>query len=273
MKHMTHVVKLACVASMILIMPGCGLMDWFKGSSGSACCDVDLGKATGEPVITIAGKTHLTSDQFDRKLAMIFQARQGINEFIARMSEEEQLKIYEQILGGCLAEQLVLDYVKAQKLDQTPEYKDVASQAHRQLDVDLALRAFNLALSQEVLSTIADDEAKKFYDSNQATMQIFQQEPFLIKAGDKDKKTKGEYAPFEAVKDFVKQVMSNEKMVAATEAKMEELKKDRQVTMNRDYLKKFIVTPVSATASSGKPAQAQAETKPAAPAKKAAKAA
>lgn len=240
MKMQSKFFSVALLAAALVVLPGC---EW-GGKSCSSCTTMDAGK--GETVITLAGKPLIKSEGFEKKLAMIYQARQGIEGFIANMPEEEQLKVYEQIANGLVAEQLILDYVKKNKLDQAADYRELADQAHRQLEVDLALRAFQNALVKEVQDKITDEEAKSFYEAHHATMPIFQQAPFLMNAEEVKAKAgkaaaKGQYAPFEMVRDLVKQVMVNDRVPALSEEKMELLKKDNAVTINSEFLKKFVV--------------------------------
>lgn len=246
MKNYSAFLSIALLFTALVTLPGCALLDWFRGQGSNSV-------GTGTAVITFDGKPMLTSDQFDKKLEMIYQARQGLDRLIAQMPPEQQLEVYEQLAEGLVAEQLILDYVKRQKLDQNPEYKDVAAQAHRQLDVDLAVRGFQMEMAremQELSGKITDEEAQKFYDDNKE--RLFKRAPFLLNgeegkakgAADKTKaageKKKSVFAKFEDVRDLVKQVMMQERMPAIYAEKMAALKQQRNVVINKDYFKKYI---------------------------------
>jgi hypothetical protein len=262
MKIKSQFLSVALLVASLAVLPGC---DSFKSCSS---CSTHTNAGSGEVVITLGGSPLIKSENFEKKLAMIYQARQGIEAFIANMPEEEQLKVYEQIANGLVAEQLILDYVKKNKLDQAADYRELADQAHRQLEVDLALRAFQNALVKEVQDKITDEEAAKFYADHREKMPIFQQAPFLINAEEMKAKgakagTKAQYAPFEMVRELVKQVIVNDRVPALSEEKMDLLKKDNAVTINTEYLKKFVVKKEAAADQAvATPAEAPVPAKP-----------
>lgn len=261
MKTTTSFFSVGLLLVSLAALPGCGLVDWVKEKANCSSCGSHAGSS--EAVITIGGKTSLTGEQVDKKLAMLFQQQAQMAEMIGRMDEAQQLGIYEQFANRFADEQLMLDYVKEQKLDQTPEIKEVVAQAHRQLDLEVAAKVLQDSIGQEIKSKITDDEAKKFYADNRETEKIFQQAPFLLNEAAvkaKDKKAKAEFAPFEAVADFVKQVIAITRLQAAIAEKLDTLKKDRQVTVNMDYFKKFVVSKEQPAAPE---ATAEAAAKPA----------
>lgn len=246
MKMTSSFFKITLLMITLVVFPGCSVLDWIKNKTSSGCTDC---AGTGEAVITLNGKTMLTCDQFGEKLNGIYQSRQGIREIVAQMPEDKQLEVFDQIAEGLVAEHLIANDVKERKLVD----KQIAEQAHKQLDVDLAVRAFQDQLTieiQELMSKIDDAEAKSFYETNREKMPIFQQPPFLVNAAQvkaaadnktPEKKVKPEYAVFDKVRELIKQVMMQERMPALYTDKMNELKQKHKVSVNKDCFKQFVI--------------------------------
>ena len=238
MKITSYFLSAALLVSALVTFPGCTLIDWIKNKTCSSC--------NGPAVITVDGKTMLTCDQFSEKLNMIYQSRQGIQELIAQMPEDKQLEVLTQIADGLVIEHLIVDDVKERGLLD----KATIEQARKQIEVDIAMRAFQEAMNREMqtmMGTIDDAQAQEFYEKNRSAMPIFQQPPFLlnaaqVKAAKDGKKVKGEYAAFEAVRDLVKQVMLQDKMPAIFNEKMLALKQKHQVVINNECFKQFVVS-------------------------------
>lgn len=175
MKTMRSFLSVLLLISALVCLPGC--WSWVKNKISCPAC-------LGEPVITFDHKSRLSSGDLDKKLAMIYQSRPGIQEMIAQMPEEEQLKIYKQIVDGILAEQLIREYAQQKGLTGTKEYKENAKQAYEELDCNLAVRAFQEEMNKEIqqmLSKVSEDEARKFYNENNDKLPVFQQAQFMKK--------------------------------------------------------------------------------------------
>ena len=249
MKNNASFFHVTLLLATLTVLPGCSLVDWMKSKTCSDC------GGSGEAAITLNGSTLLSCDQFSEKLNTIYQSRQGIQEIIAQMPEDKQLEVFDQIAEGLIAERLIADDVKDRNLVD----KKMAEQAHKQLDTDLAIRAFQESLTGEIqgmMSQIEDAKAEEFYVSNRAKMPVFQQPPFLLNAAQvkasadsKDKtakKVQPDYAAFDKVRDLVKQVMMQDRMPAIYTEKMNALKEKHHVVVNKDCFKKFVISNASA---------------------------
>lgn len=236
---------IALLVSTLAVLPGCSVIDWMKSKVSCSDCG-----GHGEAAITLNGKSMLSCEQFGEKLNTIYQSRQGIQEIIAQMPEDKQLEVFDQIAEGLVAERLIADDVKERNLVD----KAMAEQAHKQLDTDLAVRAFQEDLTTEIqsmMSKIEDAEAGSFYTSNREKMPVFQQPPFLLNAAqvkasaeNKDKTAKkvaASYAEFDKVRDLVKQVMMQDRMPAIYTEKMNALKQKHNVEVNKECFKKFVI--------------------------------
>jgi hypothetical protein len=248
MKIQNSFFPLALLVAALAALPGCSLIDWVKTKTCSDCA------GHGEAVIKVNGRALLDCDQFAEKLDTIYQSRQGIQEIIAQMPEDKQLEVFDQIAEGLVAERLIADDVKERNLVN----KAMAEQAHKQLDVDLAIRAFQEDLTAEIqglMNKIEDAEAISFYESNRSKMPVFQQPPFLVNSAqvkasadskDKTKKVAPQYAEFDKVRELVKQVMMQDRMPAIYTEKMNALKAKHKVEVNKECFKKFVVSNNSA---------------------------
>ncbi len=249
MKNHASFFNITLLVSMLAVLPGCSVIDWMKSKTCSDC------GAHGEAAITLNGKTMLSCEQFSEKLNTIYDSRQGIREIIAQMPEEKQLEVFDQIAEGLIAERLIADDVKDRNLVD----KKMAEQAHKQLDTDLAIRAFQENLTGEIqgmITKIEDAQAAEFYAANRAKMPVFQQPPFLLNAAQikasadsKDKtgkKVQPEYAAFDKIRDLVKQVMMQDRMPAIYTEKMNALKEQHHVVVNKDCFKTFVISNASA---------------------------
>lgn len=185
MKVTSSFLSVTLLCSALVVLPGCGALDWLKSKMSCKSCVAGTVKPT-EPVILFGGKPVVTVEEFKNKLQAIYAARPGIESIIAQMPEEEQLKIYKQLADGIVAEQLILEYVKRKGLEKTPEFKDAVEQGQKQLYCDISVRAFQTQMAkemQEMVAKIDDAQATEFYTANREKMAIFQQAPFTVKQG------------------------------------------------------------------------------------------
>jgi len=178
--------SLVLLMSALIVLPGCGALDWLKDkmSCTSAGCSHDAGKHGGEAVISFDDKPAMTAEQFDKRVEMIYQSKPGLKEYISQMPEEKQIEIFEQMADGLGAELLIVDYVEKNKIGKGKDQDELAKEAHRQLDCELAIRNFQEYLTkeiQEVMNKISDEEASKYYQDNREKLPIFQQAPFVTK--------------------------------------------------------------------------------------------
>ncbi len=185
MKVTSSFLSITLLCSALAMLPGCGVVDWFKSKMSCKSCASGAVKPN-EPVITFSGKSVVTAEEFKNKLQAIYAARPGIESIIAQMSDEEQLKIYKQLADGIVAEQLILEYVKRQGLEKAPEYKEAVEQGQKQVVCDVSVRAFQTQMAkemQEMVAKIDEKQASEFYAANRDKMAIFQQQPFTVKPG------------------------------------------------------------------------------------------
>jgi len=225
---------------LISMLPGCGRGgDESPGKSQRSA-------GTGEAVIMFGSKTVLTSDEFRKKLKMLQEAQPGLENIISSMPEGEQLKVYERFAEGCVAEQLISEYVKNKGLDATQEYRDMAQQAHETLDTNLRIQAFQNDLTKQidgVVDRLSDEEVRAYYMEHRDKDPIFKREPFIKRrpGGKPEAVEKPEFAPFEEVRDMVRQVIKQERLNALYNETMEILKKQYGVKVENVCLQQFVV--------------------------------
>ena len=169
----TVVTNRVLLLSMLMILPSCRVIDWFKEKISDQCTSCNSCTSSSMPmnkelsdevVVKFGDKVVLTGADFEQNVDLLMQSQAGIKDIIACMSPEQRDQVFENILEGLVNERLISAYIINQGLDKTREYKEQACRAHEAVDRDLAIRAFE----REVVKNIAftDEEANNWYEKN-----------------------------------------------------------------------------------------------------------
>jgi hypothetical protein len=226
--------------ALLVLFAGC---NWFgkKGEYDSSCQSCP--STSGEPLICFGTKIVFTFEDFKKKIKMLQEAQPGIEAILASMPEKEQLDVYVRFAQGCVAESLGKHYVIDRGLANATEFKEMARQAHEALDGQLYMQAFQNDIIKEhdaIIEKMADAELRSYYEQNRDKNPAFQREPFMKRRGEKDSSAK-EYAPFEEVREQVRQAVKQAKLQEFFEAKLEELKQKYGVKVEEACLAKLVV--------------------------------
>jgi hypothetical protein len=155
MKTYTRFAKGFCTLSLLLALSAC---DLFKKSSE------ETSPLANEPVIIFNGKTQATGADFDKKLEMLMNMQPGVRDYLNRLPVKDQATIYRNLLQTMADEEMISAYVVAEGLNKGADYEKMAKDAHKEIDRQLQLKAFQDQLQKEIV--IADEDAQKFYNEN-----------------------------------------------------------------------------------------------------------
>lgn len=224
--------RIAGLLTTLVVFAGC---NWLGGKKDSSCQSCP---STGEPLICFGTKTVVTFEDFKKKIKMLEEAQPGIQAILGSMPEKEQLDVYTRFAQGCVAEALGKHHVTEKGLADSPEFKEMARQAHEALDGQLYMQAFQNDIIKEhdaLMEKMTDAELRSYYEQNRDKNPAFQRDPFLKKNA-----TPKEYANFEDVRDAVKQAVKQAKLQEFFETKLEELKQKYGVKVEEACLVKLV---------------------------------
>jgi hypothetical protein len=229
--------RYAVVAVALATLPGCWLTDMMKEKKSES---TDANNKVA--VISFGGKTVVNGAEFDKQLQMLFAANPQVQQYVAHMPEDAQVQLYNQVTDSLVTQKVAVAYVKEKGLDQTADYQERSRDAHRSIDDQLAVKAFEDVIvkqATEQVEKLSDQELEAFYLEKREKDPMFQCKPFLkneAKPGEKK-----EYAPFADVREMVRRAMMQERLNNAYLQQIDELKKKYDVKVNSDYARKFVM--------------------------------
>lgn len=152
------------VAGLLVLLPGCRLVDWIKGKTGGTPTTdaTELAQTSGDGsavLATIEGKPLITQQMLDSEKQKLIASNPQLQAMISLMDEKQ---LNRNLLDGMASREVIRKYIKDNKLDQSPKYEQ---------DFELALKQIRDALNtrffmESFAVTVADNEIKKFYDEN-----------------------------------------------------------------------------------------------------------
>lgn len=163
----------ALVGAALLVMPGC---TWFGGEETGSKGD----KArSGEAVVKIGGINVLSTDDFKQYLDMLRQLQPGFEEQLARLPEEQQRVLYnniiEQHVMGVLAKKLIAQ----EGWDSDTTYQATVRRMHDELDRNLAMMEIQKRIAERIKPS--EKDAAAWYEQRRTTHPYMKVEPFAIK--------------------------------------------------------------------------------------------
>lgn len=145
--------KVSLILPLLLLMPGCRFLDFFKKDSAGS----------GTPVFLMGGKAVLASDDFDKNCEAAFAQQQGIKEVIAMLPAEQRRAVYEQIADQMIAEFLMAAAAEKEGLTNDPAYVADLEYMLRTIKRTLAARAYQAKILEDL--AVSEDEARAFYEN------------------------------------------------------------------------------------------------------------
>lgn len=167
----------ALLISGLALLSGC---DWFNKKAGCDSCEYkggsDAKAGSGPVLVTIGGKPAITQGDFDEYWAEILKMEPQAEALIPLMPN-----IRAETFKTFLNEKLISHWLKAEKKDQDPEFKKKMDALRKQVDRAVAAQTFQ----EYILSKIdkSDAAVEAFYKENRDKNPVFQQPPFMKKAG------------------------------------------------------------------------------------------
>lgn len=157
-KHSLYI----CCVGLSLLLPQC---NWFGGQkasteateSGAASTGSETPSGISEVLLTIGGKAHGYAHELDAYFEKIFAIQPAYRQFI-----EAQPNMKKELAQGFFTERILSQWVAANKLDQTPEYKKELEDGIQMLKQQLAVKMFQEKNPVEVSAA----DVRKYYDDN-----------------------------------------------------------------------------------------------------------
>lgn len=153
MKSFSSKISIVLLLSSIVLLPGCWLKDKLGLNKNEAVVE---SVGTGQVLATINGKPLLTVDEFEKQFKNLIE-KHPYGAMLAQMEGLDK-KFFE----GLVAQKVITQYVKDNKIDQSAEYKQ---------QLDSLIQMLNMQFFQkEHAPKVSDAEMREFYEKNKETM-------------------------------------------------------------------------------------------------------
>ncbi len=151
------------VFATLSFLPGCALLDMFKGSDQTAIENRAAGETsapmTGEVLVTMKGKPAITTDTLALEKEKFLKANPQIKQAIAFMDP----KAFDRnLLEGLIGQRIADEYVVSQGINQTAAYKAELKDLCESMERMLNAKHF----SEKKAVNVPDSDVKAFYDAN-----------------------------------------------------------------------------------------------------------
>jgi hypothetical protein len=151
------------VFATLSFLPGCALLDMFKGSGQTAIENRAAGETsvpmTGEVLVTMKGKPAITTDTLALEKEKFLKANPQIKQAIAFMNP----KAFDRnLLEGLIGQRIADEYVVSQGINQTDAYKTELKDLCESMERMLNAKYF----SEKKAVNVPDSDVKAFYDAN-----------------------------------------------------------------------------------------------------------
>ena len=151
------------VFATLSFLPGCALLDMFKGNSGKAVTESRSEESaepmTGEVLVTMKGKPVITTDSLVVEKEKFLKANPQIKQALGFMDP----KVFDRnLLEGLIGQKIADEYVTSQKIDQTAAYKAELKDLCESMEHMLNAKYF----AEKKTVNVPDSEVRAFYDAN-----------------------------------------------------------------------------------------------------------
>ena len=147
----------------LLLLSGC----WSKKEESSSATAVDtnisesISAPQGEVLLSIKGNAVITVPQFELYFNRFLEANPRMQQILSLMPDADK-----NIFMTMVSEELLLNWIKEQKVDQREEFKN-----ELQKTIDQVVRGVNVRLAAQYFEKehpveMKDSEVKKYYDDN-----------------------------------------------------------------------------------------------------------
>jgi PPIC-type PPIASE domain len=145
-------------------LPGCGLLDSFKGDNQAAEGETMQERRaeaplTGDVLVTMKGRPVITSDTLAAEKEKFLKANPQIKQALGFMDP----KAFDRnLLEGLIGQKIADEYVISQKINQTAAYKAELKDLCESMERMLNAKYF----SEKQTVTVPDSDVRAFYDAN-----------------------------------------------------------------------------------------------------------
>ena len=151
------------VLAALSFLPGCALLDMFKGGSKEVVTESKSAESetplVGEVLVTMKGAPIITTGTLAVEKEKVIKANPQIKQALSIMDP----KPFERdLLEGLIVQKIAAEYVASQGIDETTTYKTELKELCDAMKNMLNARYFN----EMKKVTISDAEAREFYDAN-----------------------------------------------------------------------------------------------------------
>lgn len=149
------------VVATLSFLPGC--MDTPKTNTNSMTTETinvrESAPMTGDVLVTIKGAPAITTDGLDKEKEKLLKANPQIKQAIAFMDPQE---LDRNILEGLISQRLIDEYIAANKINETNEYKEALNDLYDAQKQFLNLKYF----SERNPVSVSESEIRNFYEAN-----------------------------------------------------------------------------------------------------------
>ncbi|MCL4361382.1 peptidyl-prolyl cis-trans isomerase [Candidatus Dependentiae bacterium] len=166
--------KNSVIISSLVLLSSCS---WFKKEETMA----DGGSSkSGAALLSINGKPVMYENEYEAFYNDFVNSRQDIQQFLA-MNPAARDEIRKGIFNELALQNLFHEWVKKEGLDRSADYMKDKKQKMEMLEKAMAMNAFQQDLMKQ--TTVAEDEAEKYYNENRDKLGYFRQAPFVKSQG------------------------------------------------------------------------------------------
>lgn len=148
------------VCASLLMVPGCGPLNWFKKKSDAQKTDDQL-LFQGDELVTMGGSRIISEKSLDRDFEQLLDENPQLKSVLPLMPDARY-----NFLQGMVSQAVVDRYVADNKIDQSAEYTKELEQMMRSVKRMLNTKYFGMANPIEV----SDADVQQYYEENKATM-------------------------------------------------------------------------------------------------------
>lgn len=153
---------------LLICLPGCNVVDWFKGKTTSPSpvsqgSDVVDSSDSSQVIVTIGSKPLITKNRLEKEKENLLASNPQLRAMLAFMPTQE---LDRNLVEGLTNQAVVDRYIQENKINDTPEYKAEYDRMLASVGHMLNTKYF----SQKFPATVTDEQAKEFYEKNKNSM-------------------------------------------------------------------------------------------------------
>jgi hypothetical protein len=157
----------------LVFLPGCGVLDSFKGEPAQEQTVVpvtveqeEVAKTptlTGEVVATLDGKAIVTSDSLEAEKDNLIKSKPELKAMLGFMDPD---MLNKNLTEGLISQEVVNHYIIDNDIDRSADYQRELADLIKNMRKILNVKFF----SQQFSVSVSDDEVRKFYQENKTSI-------------------------------------------------------------------------------------------------------